>query len=114
MPLTSNVIGGAEKPEPTLIFHNSSSVVSSNAATVPSSSARTILHTPPIGGDYAMGWMVRSDGALWHNGSNTAWYAEAQPNTGAGVAAAAACNDGALANSMPAVGPALVEAAAAV
>jgi len=38
--LTSNVIGGAEKPEPTLIFHNWSRVVSSNAATVPSTSAR--------------------------------------------------------------------------
>jgi hypothetical protein len=32
LPLTSNVIGGAEKPEPTLTFHSSSSVVSSNAA----------------------------------------------------------------------------------
>src|SRR5580700_10869541 len=47
LPLTSNVIGGAEKPEPTLIFHNSSSVVSSNAATVPSSSARN-TSPPPV------------------------------------------------------------------
>ena len=29
LPLTSKVIGGAEKPEPTLIFHSSSRVVSS-------------------------------------------------------------------------------------
>src|SRR5579883_1651526 len=29
LPLTSNVIGGAQKPVPTLTFHNSSSVVSS-------------------------------------------------------------------------------------
>jgi hypothetical protein len=29
LPLTSNVIGGAEKPEPTLIFYSSSSVASS-------------------------------------------------------------------------------------
>jgi hypothetical protein len=47
LPLTSNVIGGAEKPEPTLIFHNWSSVVSSNAATVPSSSARN-TSPPPV------------------------------------------------------------------
>src|SRR6202035_5446558 len=45
LPLASNVIGGAEKPEPTLIFHNWSRVVSSNAATVPSSSARNT--SPP-------------------------------------------------------------------
>src|SRR5262249_11392679 len=47
LPLTSNVIGGAEKPEPTLIFHSSSSVVSSKAATVPSSSARN-TRPPPV------------------------------------------------------------------
>src|ERR1700675_1192550 len=47
LPLTSNVIGGAEKPEPTLIFHNWSSVVSSNAATVPSTSPRN-RSPPPV------------------------------------------------------------------
>jgi CubicO group peptidase (beta-lactamase class C family) len=31
------------------------------------------LHTPPFGGDYALGWVVRPNG-LWHNGSNTMWY----------------------------------------
>ena len=40
LPLTSKVIGGAVKPAPTLTFHSSSSVVSSYAAMVPSSSAR--------------------------------------------------------------------------
>jgi hypothetical protein len=39
LPLTSKVMGGAEKPEPTLTFHNSSSVDSSKAAMVPSSRA---------------------------------------------------------------------------
>jgi hypothetical protein len=34
LPLTSKVIGGAQKPEPLLIFRNSPSVVSSNAAAV--------------------------------------------------------------------------------
>jgi CubicO group peptidase (beta-lactamase class C family) len=55
----------------------------------------TTLHTPPFGGDYAMGWIVREDGALWHNGSNTLWYAEATFNPRTGVVAAAATNDGA-------------------
>jgi CubicO group peptidase (beta-lactamase class C family) len=38
------------------------------------------LHAPPRGttpgSDYAFGWIVRSDGTLWHNGSNTYWLAE--------------------------------------
>ncbi len=38
------------------------------------------LHTPPEGGDYAMGWMVLERGwaggrALSHSGSNTMWFA---------------------------------------
>jgi hypothetical protein len=38
-----------------------------------------------------MGWEVRPDG-LWHNGSNTLWYAEAQVSaTAVGLAAT---NDG--------------------
>ncbi len=71
------------------------------------------LHTPPYGGDYAMGWIVRSDGARWHNGSNTLWYAEAMFNEASGTVSAAACNYGNLARSTPAVGRALLEAAAA-
>jgi hypothetical protein len=71
------------------------------------------LHTPPFGGDYAMGWIVRSDGARWHNGSNTLWYAEATFNEASGTVAAAACNYGDLAKSTPAVGRALLEAATA-
>jgi hypothetical protein len=51
------------------------------------------LHTPPFGGDYAMGWIVRSDGSLWHNGSNNRWYAEALFNRETGIAAAATCNE---------------------
>jgi CubicO group peptidase (beta-lactamase class C family) len=44
----------------------------------PESFAR--LHTPPPGGEYALGWVVTqrswADGtALMHNGSNTMWYA---------------------------------------
>src|SRR6202030_2050371 len=47
LPLASNVIGGAEKPEPRLIFHNSSRVASSKAAMVPSSSALN-TRPPPV------------------------------------------------------------------
>jgi len=71
------------------------------------------LHTPPFGGDYAMGWMVRTDGNLWHNGSTTLWYAEVQFNRGSGIAAVAATNDG-LAAATQGVGRTLLRAARAV
>jgi CubicO group peptidase (beta-lactamase class C family) len=70
------------------------------------------LHAPPFGGDYAMGWNVESDGTLWHNGSNTMWYAEALFDSAAGIAAAGACND-ADDKSQEAVRSALDEAVAA-
>jgi CubicO group peptidase (beta-lactamase class C family) len=74
----------------------------------------TALHTPPFGGDYAMGLVVRPDGALWHNGSNTLWYAEMLIDPVRGVVAAAAANTGAIATAAPSVGEALMAAAAAV
>lgn len=52
------------------------------------------LHTPPVGGDYAPGWMVRPDGRLWHNGSNTYWYAEATIWPDAGRALFLVANSG--------------------
>jgi CubicO group peptidase (beta-lactamase class C family) len=58
------------------------------------------LHTPPFGGDYALGWMVKGDGTLWHNGSNTLWYAEVLFNPKTGIVAAAAANDAALQTQM--------------
>jgi CubicO group peptidase (beta-lactamase class C family) len=73
-----------------------------------------ILHTPPFGGSYAMGWEVRSDGSLWHNGSNTLWYAEVSVDPGKGVVAVAAVNDGHIPSSAPAVSSALRGIAAAV
>ena len=72
----------------------------------------TMLHTPPFGGDYAMGWAVRRDRTLWHNGSNLLWYAEVLVDPGHDVVAAAAAND-ALDKTRPAVGAALLDAAAA-
>lgn len=71
------------------------------------------LHTPPFGGDYALGWVVRPDKSLWHNGSNTLWYAEVMFDPATGVVAAAVCNDGFIEKSGPAVGRALSSAAAA-
>jgi CubicO group peptidase (beta-lactamase class C family) len=73
----------------------------------------TTLHTPPFGGDYAMGWNVRADGALTHEGSNGAWYAAALVDGAAGIVAAAAGNYGHLPKMIPIVGRTLAEAAAA-
>jgi CubicO group peptidase (beta-lactamase class C family) len=67
------------------------------------------LHTPPFGGDYAMGWVLRPDGSFWHNGSNTFWYAEARWQPGDGVVAAAVANE-ARAPAQAAVGEALLRA----
>lgn len=73
----------------------------------------TVLHTPPFGGDYAMGWAASRNGVLSHSGSNTLWYAEVSVDAASGVVAAAATNDGFLAKSVPEVGRALREAVAA-
>ena len=68
------------------------------------------LHTPPFGGDYAMGWVVRPDG-LWHNGSITTWYAEMLFDPKRKVSAAAASNLGLVRGVQGAVGQALASAA---
>jgi CubicO group peptidase (beta-lactamase class C family) len=73
-----------------------------------------ILHTPPFGGDYAMGWVVQSNGGLWHDGSNGLWYAAALVDGGGEIVAAAVANDGYREQSEPAVAQALQEATAAV
>lgn len=73
-----------------------------------------VLHTPPFGGPYAMGWMVREGGALWHNGSNTLWYAEALIDPARGVASVSAVNDGRAGSVAAPVGAALIGAAQAV
>jgi CubicO group peptidase (beta-lactamase class C family) len=70
------------------------------------------LHTPPFGGDYAMGWVVRPDG-LWHNGSNTMWMANVLFNSSTGVAGVAATNYAAP-SSGPLVGDVLERAIRAV
>jgi CubicO group peptidase (beta-lactamase class C family) len=70
------------------------------------------LHAPPFGGDYALGWVVRSNGALWHSGCSTFSYVEALID--GAVVAAAAANNGDVVKSAPAVRRALLDAAAAV
>jgi CubicO group peptidase (beta-lactamase class C family) len=46
------------------------------------------LHTPPFGGSYALGWVVRADGSLWHDGSNNLWTAQVlvSPNEARAIA----------------------------
>jgi hypothetical protein len=73
-----------------------------------------MLHTPPFGGDYAMGLVRRSDGSLWHNGSNTLFYAELLIDPAGGGVAAAAANSGALERVQPAVHSAVTQAMVAV
>ena len=51
---------------------------------------------------------------LWHNGSNTLWYAEVMFDRGRGIVAAAATNDGRAGAMGQPVGAALVGAAQAV
>lgn len=70
-----------------------------------------VLHSPPFGGDYALGWERRADRTLWHNGSNTLWYAETLITQHA--VSAAVANDGTLDLVMPAVGATLLAARAA-
>lgn len=71
------------------------------------------LHTPPFGGEYALGWMRQPGGGLWHNGSNTLWYAEVQVDHTAGVVAAAVANDAVEDVTLPLVARVLKSAAAA-
>lgn len=52
------------------------------------------LHTPPFGGDYAMGWGVNPNGTLQHNGSNGFWYAQMAFDPAKKIVAAAASNEG--------------------
>jgi CubicO group peptidase (beta-lactamase class C family) len=51
------------------------------------------LHTPPFGGDYAMGWLQLRNGSHWHNGTNNRWYAEVVVDTAGGFIAVAATNE---------------------
>jgi CubicO group peptidase (beta-lactamase class C family) len=71
------------------------------------------LHTPPFGGDYAMGWFLRGE-THWHNGWIQGWYAEVSFNRADGIVAAAAVNDGRMQVVEPVVGSALQSVVQAV
>ena len=46
-----------------------------------------LLHTPPFGDDYALGWILRDEGGLGHGGTNGKWLAvlEIRPDQDLGV-----------------------------
>lgn len=70
-----------------------------------------MLHRAHFGGDYALGWIAGKNGSLWHNGSNTAWYAEAAVEPASGLVALICANDTALLSRQPALLPAIRRAA---
>ena len=66
------------------------------------------LHKVHFGGEYACGLVKRANGDLWHNGSNTLWYAEITFNSQTGICAFACANDGYLPSAGPELGSALL------
>jgi CubicO group peptidase (beta-lactamase class C family) len=50
------------------------------------------LHTPPFGGDYALGWSVGPKGALSHGGTNSKWKSEVLVDAASGLACASVAN----------------------
>lgn len=69
------------------------------------------LHTPRYGSMSALGWIAGRDGSLWHNGSNTRWYAEVLVEPKTGLIAGHCGNDMALFAHQRALLPALRQAA---
>jgi D-alanyl-D-alanine carboxypeptidase len=69
------------------------------------------LHSPRFGSAYALGWFVSKDGELWHNGSNTAWYAEVMVEPASSLVATSCNNDTALTSRPRALFPAIRRAA---
>jgi len=61
------------------------------------------LHTPPYTENYAMGWVARPGGEIWHNGSNGRNYAEVLIDFARKRVAFSATNDGDRAKSAPAI-----------
>ncbi|MDT9600021.1 serine hydrolase domain-containing protein [Sphingosinicella rhizophila] len=63
-----------------------------------------ILHTAPFTSSYAMGWVVRDDGSIWHNGSNGRWYGEGAVDFKRRRVACAMSNSGDLDKARVAIG----------
>lgn len=72
------------------------------------------LHRPRFGSTSALGWIAGRDGSLWHNGSNTYWYAEVLIEPQSGLIAGYCSNDMALFSMQRALLPALRKAAMGV
>lgn len=69
------------------------------------------LHKPRFGSTSALGWIAGQDGSLWHNGSNTHWYAEVLVEPQTGLIVGHCGNDMALFTHQRALLPALRQAA---
>jgi CubicO group peptidase (beta-lactamase class C family) len=52
----------------------------------------TTLHTPPFGGNYALGWFVSPAGVLSHGGTNSKWKSEVLVDRASGVVCASVAN----------------------
>lgn len=52
----------------------------------------TTLHTPPFGGDYALGWSVSPTGVLSHGGTNGRWKSEVLVDGPSGLVCASVAN----------------------
>jgi CubicO group peptidase (beta-lactamase class C family) len=50
------------------------------------------LHTPPFGGDYALGWSVSATGVLSHGGTNGKWKSEVLVDRASGLVCASVAN----------------------
>ena len=72
------------------------------------------LHTPPFGGDYALGWYKKPGGQFVHGGWNRRWMAIAVFSPGSNLSAFAVTNDGHAKLSDPEVVEAVQRAANAV
>ena len=66
-----------------------------------------VLHRAPFEATYALGWFLPNADTLWHNGSNTMWYAEASLDRSTKRLAVVAVNDGTLTEVPPVVRPLL-------
>lgn len=69
-----------------------------------------ILHTPPFGGDYAMGWFVRSNGVIQHGGWNRRWMSLALFDRRYDLSAFAVTNDGRADRTDPEINTTILEA----
>ena len=114
-PITDNpaVLGPAGRVHATMDNVQKYLVAHANMSPFLTRASWNALHTPPFGGNYALGWERRKE-KIWHNGTNTLWYAEITADLARGTVAAAAANDGRLQSAQPAVANALKGAMAAV